>query len=79
MDVQTYEAAASVCARLTGRRSDETLAAVPDELGAFAGLSSRPWVALREKWRLEVVAARSAMPPYHAALVAAAHQVWVGP
>jgi hypothetical protein len=47
-----------------------------DELGAYAGLTSRLWVTLQEKWRLEVVVEGTVVPPYQAAALAAAHQVW---
>lgn len=49
-----------------------------DELGAYAGLTSRLWVVLQEKWRLEVVVEGSLLPPYQAAALTAAHQVWAG-
>lgn len=52
------------------------VAAGTDELGAYAGLTSRLWVVLQEKWRLEVVVEGSLLPPYQAAALTAAHQVW---
>ena len=45
-------------------------------LGAFAGLSGRLWVVLREKWPLEVVVEGQALPPYQAATVTVAPQIW---
>lgn len=47
-----------------------------DELGAFSGLSSRLWVALKEKWPLEVVTEGALLPPYQAAALTAAPQIW---
>ncbi|MEV0705882.1 hypothetical protein AB0I53_49400 [Saccharopolyspora sp. NPDC050389] len=47
-----------------------------DELSAYAGLSSRLWVALQEKWPLEVVVEGRQLPPYQAAALTAAHQIW---
>lgn len=47
-----------------------------DELAAYSGLTSRLWVALHEKWPLEVVVEGSLLPPYQAAALTAAHQVW---
>lgn len=47
-----------------------------DAMSAFSGLSSRLWVVLREKWQLEVVVEGSLLPPYQAAALTAAHQVW---
>jgi hypothetical protein len=52
------------------------VAAGTDELSAYAGLTSRLWVVLQEKWRLEVVVEGSLLPPYQAAALTAAHQVW---
>jgi hypothetical protein len=52
------------------------VAAGTDELSAYSGLTSRIWVALREKWGLEVVVEGSLLPPYQAAALTAAHQVW---
>lgn len=51
-------------------------AAGTDELAAYAGLSSRLWVVLKEKWPLEVVVEGSLLPPYQAAALTGAHQVW---
>ncbi|GHH28524.1 hypothetical protein GCM10017774_02880 [Lentzea cavernae] len=45
-------------------------------LGAFAGLSGRLWVVLKEKWPLEVVVEGRLLPPYQAAAVTVAPQVW---
>ncbi|GGU18060.1 hypothetical protein [Lentzea flava] len=45
-------------------------------LGAFAGLSARLWVALREKWPLEVVVEGRQLPPYQTAALASARQIW---
>ena len=45
-------------------------------LGAFAGLSGRLWVVLQEKWPLEVVVEGRLLPPYQAAAVTVAPQVW---
>ncbi|MEV0050813.1 hypothetical protein AB0H34_10010 [Saccharopolyspora shandongensis] len=47
-----------------------------DELSAYAGLSSRLWVALKEKWPLEVVVEGKQLPQYQAAALTAAHQIW---
>jgi len=46
-----------------------------DELAAYAGLSSRLWVVLQERWPLEVVVEGRPLPPYQAAALTAAHQV----
>ncbi|MBM7858885.1 hypothetical protein [Lentzea nigeriaca] len=45
-------------------------------LGAFAGLSGRLWVVLKEKWPLEVVVEGRPLPPYQAAAVTVAPQIW---
>jgi hypothetical protein len=45
-------------------------------LGAFAGLSGRLWVVLKEKWPLEVVVEGKPLPPYQAAAVTVAPQIW---
>ncbi|OLF16199.1 hypothetical protein [Actinophytocola xanthii] len=47
-----------------------------DELRAYSALSSRLWVVLHEKWQVEVVTEGSLLPPYQAAALTAAHQVW---
>ncbi|CRK57935.1 hypothetical protein [Alloactinosynnema sp. L-07] len=47
-----------------------------DELKAFSGLTSRLWVALQEKWGLEVVVEGTLLPPYQAAALTAARQIW---
>lgn len=47
-----------------------------DELKAHSGLTSRLWVALREKWPLEVVVEGRLLPPYQAAALTAATRVW---
>lgn len=47
-----------------------------DELGAYSALTSRIWVVLQEKWQLEVVVEGTLLPPYQAAALTAAHQVW---
>jgi hypothetical protein len=47
-----------------------------DELGVYSGLSSRLWVALKEKWPLEVIIEGAILPPYQAAALTAAHQIW---
>ncbi|MPZ80366.1 MAG: hypothetical protein GEV28_08210 [Actinophytocola sp.] len=52
------------------------VAAGTDELGAYSGLTSRLWVVLQEKWQLEVVVEGDLLPPYQAAALTAAHQVW---
>lgn len=52
------------------------VAAGTDELGAYSGLSSRLWTVLKEKWPLEVVVEGALLPPYQAAALTAAHQVW---
>ncbi|HVK22112.1 MAG TPA: hypothetical protein VM677_12200 [Actinokineospora sp.] len=52
------------------------VAAGTDELKAYSGLSSRLWVALQAKWGLEVVVEGSLLPPYQAAALTAAHQIW---
>jgi hypothetical protein len=51
------------------------VAAGTDELSAYAGLASRLWVVLQEKWPLEVVVEGRPLPPYQAAALTAAHQV----
>jgi hypothetical protein len=53
-----------------------TVSADADALAAFAGLTSRLWVALQVSWRLEVVVDGHDVPPYQAAAMAAAHEVW---
>jgi hypothetical protein len=45
-------------------------------LGAFTALSGRLWVVLKEKWPLEVVVEGRLLPPYQAAAVTVAPQVW---
>jgi hypothetical protein len=45
-------------------------------LGAFSGLSGRLWVVLQEKWPLEVVVEGRLLPPYQAAAVTVAPQIW---
>lgn len=47
-----------------------------DELGAYSGLSSRLWVVLHEGWQIEAVVEGNPHPPYQAAALTAAHQVW---
>ncbi len=47
-----------------------------DTLSAYAGLSSRLWVVLKEKWQLEVVVEGRLLPPYQAAALTAAREVW---
>ncbi|NKE56560.1 hypothetical protein FXN61_06825 [Lentzea sp. PSKA42] len=47
-----------------------------DLLGVFSGLSSRLWVVLQEKWPLEVVVEGRPLPPYQAAAVTVAPQIW---
>lgn len=47
-----------------------------DTLSAYAGLSSRLWVVLKEKWQLEVVVEGRLLPPYQAAALTAARQIW---
>lgn len=47
-----------------------------DELRAYAGLTSTLWIDLREKWQIEVVVEGKLLPPYQAAALTAAHQVW---
>jgi hypothetical protein len=47
-----------------------------DELGAHAGLTSRLWVVLQDRYPLEVVVEGALLPPYQAAALTAAHQVW---
>lgn len=47
-----------------------------DELRAYSALSSRLWVVLQEKWEIEAVVEGSLLPPYQAAALTAAHQVW---
>ncbi|TDV57228.1 hypothetical protein [Actinophytocola oryzae] len=49
-----------------------------DELGAYSALTSRLWVVLQEKWALEVVVEGSLLPPYQAAALTAARQIWPG-
>ncbi|MEU3646030.1 hypothetical protein AB0E59_21780 [Lentzea sp. NPDC034063] len=45
-------------------------------LGVCSGLSGRLWVVLKEKWPLEVVVEGRALPPYQAAAVTVAPQIW---
>ncbi|KJK46739.1 hypothetical protein UK23_22675 [Lentzea aerocolonigenes] len=45
-------------------------------LGAFAGLSGRLWVVLKETWPLEVLVEGKPLPPYQAAAVTVAPQIW---
>ncbi|RKT57317.1 hypothetical protein [Saccharothrix australiensis] len=47
-----------------------------DELKAYSGLVSRLWVVLKEKCGLEVVVEGRLVPPYQAAALAAARQIW---
>jgi hypothetical protein len=47
-----------------------------DELSAYAGLTSRLWVVLHEKWQLEVVVEGRQLPPYQAAALTVAPVVW---
>jgi hypothetical protein len=47
-----------------------------DELSAYSGLSSRLHVTLREDWQVEPVVEGALLPPYQAAALTAAHQVW---
>lgn len=70
---------------LDGARDGATWVYVPqvaegtDELKSYSGLVSRLWVVLKEKWGLEVlevVVEGSLLPPYQAAVLTAAHQVW---
>lgn len=47
-----------------------------DELRSFSGMASRLWVTLHEKWPVEVVTEGSLLPPYQAAALTGAHQIW---
>ncbi|WP_424183475.1 hypothetical protein ACOBQX_15880 [Actinokineospora sp. G85] len=47
-----------------------------DELRATAALRAKLWVRRQEKWPIEVVADGGLLPPYHAAAVTAARQIW---
>lgn len=47
-----------------------------DELRAYSGLSSRLGVGLRLNWPIEVVTEGNLLPPYQAAALTGAHQVW---
>ncbi len=47
-----------------------------DELRAHSAISAQLWVSRQEKWPVEVVVEGKALPPYQAAAVTAAHQVW---
>lgn len=47
-----------------------------DELSAHSALTSRLWVVLQDKSPLEVVVEGRQLPPYQAAAVTVAHQIW---
>lgn len=47
-----------------------------DVLDAYSGISSKLNVAARLAWPIEVVTEGSLLPPYQAAALTAAHQVW---
>ncbi|GAB1513272.1 hypothetical protein [Actinophytocola sp. KF-1] len=47
-----------------------------DVLSARGALASRLWVELEQRWLVEVVTEGAALPPYQAAALAAAVQVW---
>ena len=47
-----------------------------DVLSARSGLASRLWVELAQRWLVEVVTEGADLPPYQAAALAAAVQVW---
>ncbi|MBW4721993.1 hypothetical protein [Saccharothrix obliqua] len=47
-----------------------------DVLKAYSGLASRLWLVLKEKYGLEVVVEGRAVPPYQAAALTPARQVW---
>ncbi|WP_156893715.1 hypothetical protein [Actinokineospora enzanensis] len=47
-----------------------------DELRARSAISSRLWVHRQEKWPVEVMVEGRLLPPYQAAAVTAAHQIW---
>jgi hypothetical protein len=47
-----------------------------DPLRAYSALSGELWVVLREKWQVEAVTEGGLLPPYQAAALTAAHQVW---
>ncbi|GLZ37564.1 hypothetical protein [Actinokineospora sp. NBRC 105648] len=47
-----------------------------DELRAYSAISSQLWVHRQEKWPVEVVVEGRLLPPYQAAAVTAAHQIW---
>ncbi|MET8043463.1 hypothetical protein ABZU25_21685 [Micromonospora sp. NPDC005215] len=47
-----------------------------DELSTYSGVMSNLWVALRQKWPVEVIAADSPRTPYQEAALAAARPIW---
>lgn len=47
-----------------------------DPLRAYSALSSQLWVVLQEKWLVEAVVEGAVLPPYQAAALTAARQVW---
>lgn len=67
---------------LDGTRADGTwvyvvqLAPAADPLRAYSALSSQLWVVLQEKWLVEAVTEGAILPPYQAAALTAARQVW---
>jgi len=47
-----------------------------DALLARTGLASRLWVESQERWLVEVVTGDGDLPPYQAAALAAAREIW---
>ncbi|WP_433124761.1 hypothetical protein ACQPWW_20485 [Micromonospora sp. CA-240977] len=47
-----------------------------DELSTYSGVTSNLWVALRQKWPVEVIAADSPRTPYQEAALAGAQVIW---
>ncbi|OLR90928.1 hypothetical protein [Actinokineospora bangkokensis] len=55
------------------------VAAGVDELSVLGTLAARVWVRTQQRWPLDVIADGGLLPPYHAAAVTAAQQVWAAP
>lgn len=47
-----------------------------DELRAYRAISAQLWMRRQEKWPVEVIADGGLLPPYQAAAVTAARQIW---
>ncbi|EWC61536.1 hypothetical protein UO65_3184 [Actinokineospora spheciospongiae] len=47
-----------------------------DELRAYSTLTAHLWMRKQEKWPVEVIADGGLLPPYQAAAVTAARQIW---